>query len=172
MKRSVMIITTATLFALVVALTLCFWSLSSLASIQLVSAQIHRPSVLGNPSRPPFPTWVVDLHWRLFGEHIADVDNRSDPSIVLFMLGAELRDADGNGYTLDKPRFRELMRRYVCAAPRDIPTPAVISRYARPESLPVYIGALQSCGRIPAGTIDIRAAVPQAGKGQSSGSSN
>jgi hypothetical protein len=124
-----------------------FSALGSMMPEQLVAAQIHRPFRPFNPTDMPLPEWFIDLHWRLVGERKIDAENRSAPWIVHYMLGAELQRGRSE-LSLDRERFHALMRRYVCAAPSGIPTPAEISRYTKLEAVPEYMAALKACGRI------------------------
>ncbi len=147
-KRTVRIAIAAIVLASVTIVGGAFLLLSSIMPEQLLAAQIHRPLGNRNPTDLPLPQWFIDLHWKLAGERIVDEQNRSSPGIAKFMLGTELSRHEQD-YSLDDVRFSELMKHYLCEAPNGIPVPAEIARYRNLSTVPEYVGALKSCGRIP-----------------------
>lgn len=148
MNRKLIWAIVAVMLMLAAVSGVCFQILSSLLPEQLVAAQVYRPVVTGNPMNLRLPTWFVDVHWRFAGEKIVDSTNRNSPTIVRFMLGTEIRQVEKEyTYPVDKRRFSELMRKYVCETRSDIPTSAEIARHRRLETVPVYVDALRYCAK-------------------------
>lgn len=146
MNPKLAIVVAAIFLTLAAAFWFCFRILSSMPPEQLLAAQLYRPVVEGNPLSLRLPTWAVDLHWQMAGEQMVDSRNRSGSTVVLFMLGTEMRQTD-SAYPVDQNRFKGLMQKYVCETSSKIPSSAEIVRYRSLETIPVYIGALKSCGK-------------------------
>lgn len=145
MKRKWIRIASALLALWFLSLGVSYWSISKSPPWLLVSTQVFRPN--SGLNRIAMPKWLIDLHWRISGSKRVDAANHASTEIVHFMLGAELSRADGTASELDVARFRELMKRYVCAAPQGIPLQSDIEKFSKPERASMYVDALHQCGR-------------------------